>query len=99
MVVAAILEALEKRRRDFYIQINGDDQDPPTYARDKFKSAIPPSHDLLGPAYQFRSVGDANLYMCLWTSMSSIYPLVRQLQIRTMTDMPDCLRSADLDPR
>lgn len=90
--------ALEKRHMDFYIKINGDDGDPATYAKDEIKTGIPATSDLFGPAYKFCSVGEANLYVFLWTSLSCVYPLVRQFQILAIADTPECLQIDDHSP-
>lgn len=82
----------EKRKKDFYAKFNGHPGDPPVYARGELKSRIPDTCELFGPAYKFRSVDEANLYILLWTTLSYVYPLVRQLQILAMADGPECLR-------
>lgn len=77
------------------MKINGDDEDPPTYTNGELKARIPLTDDLFGPAYKFGSVGEANLYIFLWTSLSCVYPLVYQLHILAMAKTPDCLQIGD----
>jgi hypothetical protein len=56
----------------------GTNEDPPIYNRGEIKTGLPATYDLFGPAYQFTSVGEANLHIYTWTSLSSIYPLIHQ---------------------
>ena len=86
---------LERRQKYFYRKITGCHVDPPTYASGELKSGIPATCHLFGPAYKFSSVDEANLYICLWTTLSYVYPLLRQLQILAMADTPECLRIGD----
>jgi hypothetical protein len=85
--------ALEWRHMEFYKKINGDNSDPPTYARGELKTGIPPTCDLFGPAYRFDSVGEANLYIFLWTSLSCVYPLVHLFHSLSRADTPECLKA------
>lgn len=70
---------LEKRHLEFYTKIsqNGH-EDPPTYKSGEIKTGLPATDDLFGLAYRFHSVGEANLHMFLWTSLSLLYPIIYQ---------------------
>lgn len=84
--------ALEKQHINFYLKIRHDfDENPSTYARGELKTAIPATCDLFGPAYKFGTVAVANLCIFLWTSLSCVYPLVRQFQVLAMADTLQCL--------
>lgn len=85
--------ALEKRHMDFYIIINGLSGDPPLYAPGELKIRIPATYDLFGPAYKFSSIGEAGLFVCLWTSFSYFYPVLRRFQMLSMTGTPESLQT------
>jgi hypothetical protein len=94
--------ALEKQFLEFYSEISasGTSEDPPTYNRGAIKTAMPATDDLFGPAYQFRSVGEANLHIFIWSSLSLIYPLIYQAFTLTEPtgDIPKLLRD-DYSPQ
>lgn len=92
--------ALQKRHMDFYRIINGAEGDPPIYARDELKTGLPATHDLFGPAYKFCSIGEASLFICFWTSLSYLDPLLRRFQIlpMTMTGTPEFPRTDNRPP-
>lgn len=96
--------ALEERHLKFYYRISGSDsgtyKDPPTYGRGKIKSAIPATDDLFGPAYIFISVGQANLHILIWTSLSLVHPLIYQVYtLAKNANVPKVLQSENQCPR
>lgn len=90
---------LEQQKKAFYAKFNGRPGDPPVFASGELKSQIPDTCELFGPAYKFRSVDEANLYILLWTTLSYVYPLVHQLQFLAMADVPECLRIPGHSPK
>lgn len=94
--------ALERRHLEFYTKFsgNGTYEDPPTYDCGEIKTGLPATDDLFGPAYKFLSVGEANLHIFLWTSLSLLYPIIYQAYALTETDnIPKILRVDGQFPR
>lgn len=94
--------ALERRHLEFYTEIsaNGTYEDPPTYRSGQIKSGLRATDDLFGPAYRFPSVGDANLHIFLWTSLSLLYPIIYQAYALTETDdLPQIFRGDGQSPQ
>lgn len=94
--------ALEERHLRFYSKIsdsdNGTYKDPPTYDRGKIKSRIPATDDLFGPAYIFISVGQANLHILIWTSLSLVHPLIYQVYtLAKDVSVPKVLQNNSID--
>ena len=89
--------ALEKRHIAFYLKIKGAG-DPRVYARGELKAEIPDTDDLFGPAYKFDSVGQANLYIFLWTSLSCLYSLIQRFRILANADTPEDLQTDHPSP-
>lgn len=93
--------ALEKRHSEFYTKINGYgvDEDPPIYNCGEIKAGLA-TDNLFGPAYKFLSVGEANLHMFIWTSLSLLYPIIYRAYTLTETDnVPKVLRVDNQSPR
>lgn len=94
--------ALERRHLKFYTEIsaNGTYEDPPTYQRGQIKSGLRATDDLFGPAYRFHSVGEANLHIFLWTSLSLLYPIIHQAYALTGSDeIPQIFRIDGQSPQ
>jgi hypothetical protein len=94
---------LERRHLKFYTEMSGDGHtygEPPTYSRGELKTGLRATDDLFGPAYRFLSVGEANLHIFLWTSLSLLYPIIYQAYTLIETaDMPKCFRFNGQSPR
>jgi len=93
--------ALETRHLKFYTKIsrNGTYEDPPTYKHGEIKTGLA-TDDLFGPSYKFLSVGEANLHMVIWTSLSLLYPIIYQAYTLTETDHePKVLRVDSQSPQ
>jgi hypothetical protein len=68
---------IEMDHKEIYKKIHeGIDGGPPIYASGELKAALPATDRLFGPPYQFRSIGEANRYIFLWSSISCVYPLI-----------------------
>ncbi|KAJ5621564.1 hypothetical protein N7528_006347 [Penicillium herquei] len=94
--------ALERRNLEFYAQMSGRDADtePTTYEYAGITTKIPPTEDLFGPAYEFSSVGKANMHIFIWSSCSLVYPLVHHAYVLAETEtIPDILRAKGESPR
>ncbi|KAJ5754199.1 hypothetical protein N7533_003742 [Penicillium manginii] len=93
---------LERRHLQFYAKISGNGEDPPTYMSGEIKTGFPATDELFGPASRFLSVGEANLHMILWTSLSLLYPIICQAYAVTESrtdDIPELLRIDDQSPQ
>lgn len=93
---------LERRHLKFYAKVSGNGEDPSTYMCGEIKTGVSATDELFGPGYRFRSVGEANLHMILWTSLSLLYPIICQAYAVTETrtdDMPEFLRIDDQSPQ
>lgn len=76
--------ALQQRYEEIDANILGIYGEPSTYGREELKSRIPTTHDLFGPPYKFRSIGEAVLYAWHWKSCSYFYPLLCHLKIQVL---------------
>ena len=93
---------LERQYSKFYSKISstGTGEDPPIYGPGQIKTGIPVTDTLFGPAYKFSSVGQANLHILIWTSLSLVHPLIYQAYILTEAgDIPKALHIDGQSPQ